>query len=73
MRQTNFVYAILNTDMLDVLKLDSTAVRFNKYGTKFLYKTYKEEPLIKNTPFYTKKTIKTILSNDEWRNNLNTI
>ena len=73
MRQTNFIYAILNSDMLDVLGLDSSAVRFNKYGDKFIFKTYKEEPLLRNTPLYTKQIIKKLLTNDEWRNNLNTI
>ena len=73
MRTTNFIYAILNIDMLDVLGMDKLKVRLNNNSTKFIFKTYKEEPRITNTPLYTKKAIKKLLNTDEWKTHLNTM
>lgn len=67
MTKTNYIYAIVNSDMLKVLQLYSQNVRFNKDKTKFLFKTYKEEPRLINVPFYTKTKIKEILGKEEWK------
>lgn len=71
MRKTVFVYAILDSSYIQTLSLNPESVRFNRTKTRFVFKTYKEEPLLVNTPFYTKSHLKNILQNDEWRNNLN--
>lgn len=71
MRPTNFIYAIVDVDMINVLGLDRSKLRLNNTGTKFLFKTYKEEPILVRTRFYTKQKIKSILATNEWRNSLN--
>lgn len=71
MRKINFIYAILDISMMQKLNVDPSSVRKNKFGNKFVYKTYKEQPLLVNVPLYTKKGIKGILDSSEWRNNLN--
>lgn len=71
MRATNFIYAIVEVDMIPVLGLNPNTLRFNNTQTKFLFKTYKEEPRLVNTRFYTKQKIKAILHANEWRNSLN--
>lgn len=71
MRKTVFVYAILDSSYIQTLSLNPESVRFNRNRTRFVFKTYKEEPLLVNTPFYTKSHLKKILQDEEWRNNLN--
>lgn len=71
MRKINYIYAILDISMMQKLNVDSSSVRKNKFGNKFVYKTYKEQPLLVNVPLYTKEGIKKILDSSEWRNNLN--
>lgn len=71
MRKTVFVYAVLDSSYIQTLSLNPESVRFNRNRTRFVFKTYKEEPLLVNTPFYTKSHLKKILQDEEWRNNLN--
>lgn len=71
MRKTVFVYAVLDSSYIQTLSLNPESVRFNRNRTRFVFKTYKEEPLLVNTPFYTKSHLKKILQDKEWRNNLN--
>ncbi len=71
MRKTVFVYAILDSSYLRTMSLNRETLRFNVDGTKFLFKTYKEEPKLVNVPFYPKQYIKKLLLTKEWRNNLN--
>nr|QOI90487.1 hypothetical protein HWQ62_00351 [Pyramimonas orientalis virus] len=71
MRQTKFIYAIVEKHMLDILKIKEESVRYNKDKTKFIFKTYKEEPKLANVSLYSKDRIKQILKTDEWRSNLN--
>ena len=70
MRQTKFIYAVVEKHMADILKVDLETVRFNKDKTKFIFKTYKEEPNLINVPLYTKERMKNILKTDEWRNSM---
>lgn len=71
MRKTVFIYAILDSSYIQTLSLNRETLRFNVDKSKFLFKTYKEEPRLVNVPFYPKKYIKNLLSTKEWRNNLN--
>lgn len=71
MRTTNFIYAIVDVQMIPVLGMNPNTLRFNNTQTKFLFKTYREEPKLVNTRFYTKEKIKEILQTNEWRNSLN--
>jgi hypothetical protein len=70
MRQTQFIYAVVETDMMGSLNVKENTVRFNKYRTKFIFKTYKEEPNLVNVPLYTKERIKQMLKKDEWQSKL---
>jgi hypothetical protein len=70
MRQTKFIYAIVDKNMAAALNVDLSKARFNKDNTKFIFKTYKEEPNLVNTPLYTKERIKSLLKTDEWRSTM---
>ena len=72
MRKTIFIYAILDSSYIQTLSLNrETLLCFNVDKTKFLFKTYKEEPKLVNVPFYPKRYIKDLMLTKEWRNNLN--
>jgi hypothetical protein len=71
MRQTRFIYAIVDVNMINVLGLNPHTLRYNNTHSMFLFKTYKEEPRLVNTRFYSKERIKDILHTNEWRNSLN--
>jgi hypothetical protein len=70
MRQTKFIYAIVEKHMVETLKVDLNTIRFNKDKTKFIFKTYKEEPNLINVPLYTKERMKNLLKTDEWRSSM---
>ena len=70
MRQTKFIYAIVDKNMMESLNVKESTVRFNKDRTKFIFKTYKEEPNLVNVPLFTKERIKTMLKTDEWQSKL---
>lgn len=56
--------------MVETLKVDLNTIRFNKDKTKFIFKTYKEEPNLINVPLYTKERMKNLLKTDEWRSSM---
>jgi len=70
MRKTVFIYAIVDSSYIQTLSLNREKLRFNVDKTKFIFKTYKEEPRLVSVPFYTKKHIKNLLLTKEWKNNL---
>ena len=71
MRKTVFIYAILDSSYIQTLSLNGETLRFNVDKSKFIFKTYKEEPKLVNVPFYPKKYIKDLMLTKEWRTNLN--
>jgi hypothetical protein len=70
MRRLQYIYAIVDASMVQILGVDPTHVRFNKDKSKFIFKTYRENSKIVNTPLYAKKQIVKILKNEEWNLNL---
>lgn len=69
----SYVYAVVDAAMFDTLLPDKSRLnyRFNNDQTKFIYKTYKEEPLLVGYSLYNNQQIQAIVSMDGWKNNLN--
>lgn len=68
-----YVYAIVEASEFDTLLpgQSRSQYRFNKDRTKFVYKTFKEEPRLIGYSLYDKDQIKKILATNDWKSNLN--
>lgn len=65
----SYVYSVVDAVKFDELLPGESrsSYRFNNDGTKFIYKTFREESRLVGYPLYNKVQIKRILGRPEWK------
>ena len=65
----SYVYSVVDAVKFDELLPGESRsrYRFNNDGTKFIYKTFREESRLAGYPLYNKAQIKRVLVRPEWK------